>query len=270
VITQEYIDRDGIKVFHDDIDDNHSDYNASGLDNLYKVEEKHFWFISRKEFISQQMKDMIDTKSKMIEIGAGTGNVSRYLKRKGYVNIAVGEMHSNGLKYAKSYGIDKCYQFDLLRAPFENEFDVIALFDVLEHIENDDLALENISKMLREEGKVVLTVPSHMWLWNQDDTIAGHKVRYTKQQLIKKLEENGFEILRARYFFMSIVPLFLVRRFINKDIGYVREEDEYKKDISMNPLLNWVLLYVSKIENKLNDFLPNVFGGSLFVIARKK
>jgi predicted GTPase len=44
--------------------------------------------------------------------------------------------------------------------------------------------------MLKENGNIVLTVPAHMWLWNRDDTIAGHKIRYTKKDLENKLREN--------------------------------------------------------------------------------
>jgi len=270
VILVKYNEIDGIKIFHNNIDQDHDDYNAKGLDILYNAEEKHFWFVARKEFILQEIKPNIDLKSKIIEIGAGTGNVSRYLKQNGYKNISVGEMHLNGLLYAKNYGIKDCYQFDLLDTPFEREFDVVCMFDVLEHIEDDGLALENVYKMLHKQGCVVLTVPSHKWLWNREDAIAGHKRRYTKKYLTRKLQDNGFEIVKAKYFFMFIVPLLYMRTILNKDDGSVIDKSEFKEDIYMNPILNHILLFITRIENKLNDFLPNTFGGSLFIIARKK
>ena len=183
--------------------------------------------------------------------------------------MSVGEMHSNGLQYAQSYGIKDCYQFDLLDSPFENEFDVICMFDVLEHIPNDNEALKNIIKMLKKDGILRLTVPCHMWLWNRDDAIAGHKIRYTKKVLVDKLEYNDFEVLNARYFFMSIVPLLFLRKILNRDDGSEVKEEEYHNDISMNFISN-ILLFISRIENKLNKFLPNWFGGSLFIVASKK
>lgn len=270
MLLEKYKEEDGIRIFHNDIDVDHLDYNSQGLDNLYREEERHFWFIARKEYIFQQMRAVIGYSSKIIEIGAGTGNVSRYLQAKGYSNIAVGEMHSNGLKYAKSsYGIDECYQFDLLRTPFEDEFEGVCIFDVLEHIEDDSLALENIHKMLKNNGQIVLTVPAHKWLWNRDDVIAGHKRRYTKKELVLKLQNAGFSIEITKYFFITIVPFLWLRTLLNKDRKNNVNPEEYASDFSMNPMINKTLLLISRIENKLNKFLPNWFGGSLLIIARK-
>lgn len=270
MIVKEYKEIDNIKIFHENMNESHEDYNSKGLDNLYMQEEKHFWFIARKEFILHTVVKYIKSKDKIIEIGAGTGNIARYLQKNGYKNISVGEIHLNGLKYAQSYGMKDCYQFDLLDSPFENEFDVVCMFDVLEHIPDDNLALQNVYKMLKVDGKIILTVPSHMWLWNRDDRIAGHKIRYIKKELIQRLENNGFEVLTVRYFFIVITPLLFLRRVLNKDDGSKVKEEEYNSDISMNPMLSKILLFISRIENKLNRFLPNWFGGSLFVIARKK
>ena len=69
---------------------------------------------------------------------------------------------------------------------------------------------------------------------------------------------------------MAITPLLFLRRVLNKDDGSKVKEEEYSNDISINPTLSKILLFISNIENKINRFLPNLFGGSLFIIARKK
>ena len=270
MIIRDFFEQDNIKIFDRDIEENHADYNAQGLDSLYTQEEKHFWFVARKELILKSMQKYIAKEEKIIEIGAGTGNISRYLQKNEYQNISVGEMHLNGLKYAQDYGIKECYQFNLLDIPFEDEFDTVCMFDVLEHIKEDDFALQNVNKSLNKRGKAVLTVPSHMWLWNRNDAIVGHKTRYTKKKLINKLKDNGFEILTARYFFISIIPLLFLRTILNRDDKSEVKKTEFSNEISMNSLFSNILLFISRVENKINQFLPNIFGGSLLIIARKK
>ena len=270
MITRDFTEQDNIKIFDRDTKGNHADYNAKGLDCLYAQEEKHFWFIARKEYIFQTIRQFIPMGEKIIEIGAGTGNVSRYLQNNGYKNISVGEMHLSGLKYAKDYGIKECYQFNLLDAPFEDEFDTVFMFDVLEHIEEDGFVLQNVNKILNKRGEIVLTVPSHMWLWNRNDAIAGHKRRYTKKELINKLKVNGFEIIKARYFFISITPLLFLRTILNRDNGSEVKETEFNNYDSMNSVLSNILLFISRVENKISHLLPNIFGGSLLIIAKKK
>ena len=105
MIIRDFLEEGNIKIFDRDIREDHADYNAQWLDNLYAQEEKHFWFIARKEYIFRITKQFISMSEKIIEIGAGTGNVSRYLQSNGYEYILVGEMHLSGLKYAKGYGI---------------------------------------------------------------------------------------------------------------------------------------------------------------------
>jgi 2-polyprenyl-3-methyl-5-hydroxy-6-metoxy-1,4-benzoquinol methylase len=269
MIIRDFVEEDNIKIFDRDIVENYSDYNAKGLDNLYAQEENNFWFIARKEYIFQTIRRFISMSEKIIEIGAGTGNVSRYLQSNGYKNISVGEMHLSGLKYAKDYGIKECYQFNLLDTPFEDEFDTVCMFDVLEHIKEDGFALQNVHKSLNKKGKIVLTVPSHMWLWNRGDAIAGHKRRYTKKELINKLKVNGFEIIKAKYFFISITPLLFLRTILNRDDKSKVKEVEFSNNIYMNSLINSVLLFISRVENKISYLLPNYIGGSLLIIAKK-
>jgi len=270
MITQSYKEIDGVKLFHADIDEKHTDYNAQGLNDLFEAEERHFWFLARKEFIFQHMKNLVPYGAKIIEIGAGTGNVSKFLMKQGYSHVAIGEMHSNGLKYAQSYGIEECYQFDLLNTPFEDEFEAVCMFDVLEHIANDKQALMNASKMLVVGGTLVLTVPAHEWLWSFEDDIANHKRRYTKGDLLSKLNDAGFEVEISRYFFMAIVPLLWLRIFMDKKKREALISNDSLGGFSINPILNWVLYNVSKIENRVNKFIPNCFGGSLLFVARRK
>ncbi|HAI70298.1 MAG TPA: hypothetical protein DCM38_12790 [Gammaproteobacteria bacterium] len=190
------------------------------------------------------------------------------MQKIGY-DVSVGEMHLNGLRYAKSYGIKNCYQFDLFEPPFSEDFDVIALFDVLEHLQEDVLAMQRVQSMLKPNGRVVLTVPAHQWLWNRDDALAAHKRRYTRKQLKIVMEKGGFEILHGHYFFVSILPLLLLRRILNADNEKQINERERHQEININPLINRILLKITMLENRFASWIPNLAGGSIIMVGKK-
>ena len=259
---------DGIKCYCPHVDKNHQDYPASGLDNIYRSESQHFWFLSRREYIVEVFKKYVNTSESVIEIGAGTGNISRGLMAAGY-KPAVGELHLSGLRYARSYGIEECYQFDLYDPPFHDRFDVVGMFDVLEHLDDTIKALNQVKSMLHENGKLILTVPAHMWLWSREDTIAEHKLRYTKSTINSLLKATGFQVIEIRYFFVFILPLLWLRKILHSDDGAEILERELKADIALNPVINKILLLLCRIENRIRHLLPNVFGGSLMIVAQK-
>ena len=251
----------GIPYFHKDIDS--EDYNlddyAIEIDKIANAEKNHFWFKSRRNLILQVFNKFVSKKDKVIEIGAGTGSIARMLSNAKY-DLSIGEIHPNGIEYARKNN-DKnlpIYQFDIMNNPFKNHFDVVGLFDVLEHIEDDTLAINNISKMLNGGGKIVLTVPAHMWLWCEEDEVSNHFRRYELNTLKKLLIDEGFTIKYATNFFISIVPLL-----------YLRTKSKSSDEISINPIVNFILLTVSNIENKILEFLTSKIGGSIIIVAEK-
>jgi len=267
MIIREYKKAGEVFIFDDHISENHPDYYAGGLDGHAECENDHFWFVARKEFLLNRFRKHIDPESRGIDIGAGTGNVTGYLISNGYKNICVGDMHRKGLDYARRYGSKELYQFDILKATFEDEFDFVCLFDLLEHIHDEDAVLQNVARMLRKgNGKVVLTVPAHQWLWSLYDRAATHKRRYSKKELRKKLMQNGFDVLEMKYFFMSIVPLLFLRSVFKPDRG-LNYQGYRAEESAAHPVISNFLLWICRAENRLTDFLPNFFGGSLFVIA---
>lgn len=260
--------RDGVLLFSSGVVKDHEDYNAIGLDVLYAAEENHFWFISRKKRILNTFKRYVKLSESVLEVGAGTGNVSRALQKGGY-NVSVGEMHLNGLRYAKSYGIKNCYQFDLFDPPFLEHFGAIGMFDVLEHLEDDVFAMQCLYAMLKPNGHVVLTVPAHQWLWSRDDVIAAHKRRYSLKQLKAVMKKAGFQVIHARYFLVSILPLLLLRRIIKASGRQSITDKDSCQEITIHPVINRILKRVTMLENKFASWVPNFAGGSIILVAKK-
>ena len=259
---------DGIACFKLDVVEDHADYDASILDDFYTVEKNNFWFIGRREKIISAFINYLVKPAYILEIGAGTGYVAKGLQNEGY-RVAVADIHLSGLRYAREKGISECFQFDLFEPPFQEKFDAIGMFDVLEHLEDDAGALCQVSKMLKPGGRLIITVPAHQWLWNHDDVIASHKRRYSREMLVQKVEQVGYQVLESRFFFIVILPLLYIRHLVNKDSAGKDSMRKRITGIDINPMVNWLLLRLTRLENSLSKWLPNVVGGSLLIVAVK-
>mgnify|MGYP001355161121 CR=1 FL=1 len=202
-----------------------------------------------------------------MDVGCGTGFVlSRIEAAFPRASLHGSEMLSTGLKHAVSRlpGVE-FMQMDARHIPFIDEFEAIGSFDVIEHIENDNVALKNCFQALKKEGYLFLTVPQHMWLWSKVDEDACHVRRYSLSELRYKLEQSGFEILMSSSFVSFLVPLMF---FSRKNI--FQRNSISKNEFNIYPWLNSLFELIMTIEIfliKAGLRLP--IGGSIILVAKK-
>lgn len=113
----------------------------------------------------------------------------------------------------------------------------------------------------------MLSVPAFECLWNEHDIDVGHKRRYTKASLSHLLESNGFRVVEMKYFFISIMPLLLLRAYLKPAKPNHIPKGENIEPI--NPITNALLKCICSVENMLIPYMPNIFGGSLLCVAQK-
>jgi len=265
---------DGIPSFVDqnfEIDS----FDPSAFEFLFEMEQKHFWHIGRREIIFDVLKRNIPNlaKARMLEIGCGNGNVLAYLKQNG-INIEGGDIFLQALRFCqRRVGSEGLYQIDILALPFHNDFDIIGIFDVLEHIDNDEKALVEINQALKPRGSLILTVPAHKFLWSYFDVHSCHRRRYNKGELATKLEESGFIIKKISFYMFFLFPLLAVIRLIsNMFHGKKDGKQNIKPSLEARtiPIVNEVFLGLLKLEKQLAKYLNLPFGASLLVLAEKK
>jgi SAM-dependent methyltransferase len=259
---------DGFLLFDRDVAPDHEDYRSDGLDALYAYEQKHFWFRHRRKLIIDAFRRHVDPGEEVMEVGAGTGFTARALQAAGYRHLSVGEIHRNGLAYARNYGVSGLYQFDLRASPFVDHFDAVALFDVIEHIAQDDAVAANIHRMLRAGGRVLVTVPAHQWLWSRIDELSGHHRRYDRRSLTALFERNGFEMLECRYFFTALVPAFWARSLMARRT--TRETIAADCGMEVSPVSNTLLGLAGSVGDVVLAPLRALTGGSLLAVAKKR
>ncbi len=207
----------------------------------------------------------------MLEIGCGNGNILSYLKKRTQLQLTGGDLFMEGLRTCRGQVDIPLYQVDATLLPFRDYFDIIGMFDVLEHIEDDERVLEECRKALKEQGRLVLTVPACPALWGPFDEFSHHQRRYTRRDLREKLEQAGFAIERAPHFMFFLFPLLYAARFLKRRLGRSggADPDQIPYDLRTVPVINGLSLRLLRLEKLLLRYVDLPFGTSMLVVARK-
>lgn len=145
-------------------------------------------------------------------------------------------------------------------------FDVIGAFDVLEHIDEDEKVLANLTHAIVPGGVLLITVPQHRWLWSAMDEYACHVRRYTRDELVSKVGRAGMEVEYVSSFVSLLLPLMWLSRLRVKQ-ATVDPMSEFK----IPSWLNAGLEAVMRVEGHLlRAGVRFPFGGSLLLVARKR
>lgn len=163
-------------------------------------------------------------------------------------------------------------RFDLLKCPLPNNcIDVLVMLNVLEHIEDDQLALKKAYHLLKPDGIVVIEVPAGQYLYDQYDRELKHFRRYSSKELCKKLENAGFIITRKTYLGFLAFPLFALVKLKNKLIDRKHlDSRKYVIKSASNTSKSFLLKLLFFIEFKFLSKIETPFGIRVVVVARRK
>jgi len=215
---------------------------------LAGVEERSFWFRARNRLIVSTFLRRFPSAESFLEIGCGSGVVLAALHEAfPALRLTGSELYEEGLDIARRRLPDvELVILDARELPFVDAFDVVGAFDVLEHIDEDELVLEQMLRAARPGGGVFVLVPQHQWLWSEHDEIVEHRRRYTRRELVGKAERAGIEILEVTSFVSSLLPAMAVSRAIDR----VRKKTDPIANLEPGPL-NGVLEKVLAPARKL-------------------
>jgi SAM-dependent methyltransferase len=153
--------------------------------------------------------------------------------------------------------------------PFVDEaFDVVAAFDVVEHCEDDTLAVSELARVLAPGGRMLLSVPAYQWAWSDHDVQAGHHRRYTRPALERLVEGAGLSVARSTYAFAGVFPLFVAERARRRLQGRGGQQSESRLP-EVSPRADKVLMGLSRLDHRLLRKRNLPFGSSIFVAAVK-
>ncbi len=245
--------------------DNFMDYKD--FIQLQNQQNLHFWYKARKNLIFNllnfEFKNCEQNKL-ILNIGCGTGTELEILKKFGQVIGLDNNLDAIKLIQKQNY---KIITADIEKYNLQNNYyDAICCFDVLEHLRNDQTTLKNIFKSLKKDGFFFFTIPAYQCLFGPHDIYMSHYRRYSKKNILQKLEKAGFQIIKLNYWNSILFPIIFIIRIIKK---YIKKETESETKI-LNKNLNELLFRILNFENKFIYWnVPILFGLTVYGIAKK-
>ena len=259
----------GFLSFAPELSRRNDGFEASHFQQLQALESRHFWFRSRNRLLQHAFKRCFPGANSFLEIGCGTGFVlSGFRQRFPDLRLAGSEIFANGLRFAERRvpGV-MLFQMDARQLPFDFEYDVVGAFDVLEHIEEDERVIAEMFRAARPGGGLMVTVPQHRFLWSSVDEYACHKRRYTRRELVDKVQRAGFKVVQVTSFVSLLLPLLLLSRRKRDRPGVPFDPCV---EFNIGQLTNGILETVLGMERALiARGVSFPAGGSLLLVARK-
>ena len=197
----------------------------------------------------------------ILEIGAGTGNISVHFSGK--KDLYLSESDSGLVKYLKNKFKNekrvKVLKLDILKVnqSFKEQFASVIGVNVLEHIKDDNKAINNINFLLKNRGRLLLLIPAKKMAYTNLDRQLGHFRRYEKKELKEKLEKNGFFVEKLFYF--NTVGL----------VSWIIRDKFYRNSVSLSQWQIFIFDILVPLLRKVESFVKPPIGISIIVVARK-
>lgn len=245
---------------------------ATVYEQFAKLEENHFWFQGRRNIFFDLLDRAVGDRRDLdiLEIGCGAGGMLGPLSRYGEVTGM--DIAHDYMQYCQSRGYRRVVTGSGYELPFADaSFDLVALFDVIEHIPDDRRVLAEARRVLRPGGHVFLSVPAYGFLYSQNDRVAHHLRRYTAKGLRAVIDSAGLRAQKLSYFntflFPLILPAIMVlkakERFVGLPDGQTNLSHQFAGPV------NSAFGAIMRSEKFLLRHIEFPFGHSLLAMASK-
>ncbi|NJD90146.1 MAG: methyltransferase domain-containing protein [Geobacter sp.] len=241
---------------------------------MFEVEDFHWWYVALHELILahvRRTRQDRDEPLKILDAGCGTGRLMELMQD--YGKVSGFDLSMEALDCCHERGLKGVFRADLnsvsLRA---GEYDVITSVDTLYHqwVVSESRVLESFFTALKPGGLLILNLVAHEFLRSSHDVAVLTRKRYTRQEVLELLKQCGFMIESATYRLGFLFFPIAVARVIRKAVYAAKLPESVPSDLTApNPLLNRLLLWFARQENRwlLSGQMP--IGTSIFLVARK-
>lgn len=234
------------------------------------LQSKHWWFVVRQKIVEDLLHKFLalnDNPPKVLDFGCSSGGLVQYLQKLNY-NAFGCDVSEEAIKTGRQKNIANLTSLKENHLNFRSEFfDGVLALDVLEHLEDESWAINEIQRVLAPGGVAVIMVPAFRFLWGIQDEVAHHFRRYTMAQLLERVSQaKRLTVLRKTYFnsllFFPIVAVRLLTRWLK----IRNRESDFEIN---NKLTNSVFSWIFKLERRLLNNVDLPFGVSILLVLRK-
>ena len=237
----------------------------------YEIEarerENHWWFVVRQKFFAREIRKLgLARNANILDLGTSTGTNLQMLKDLGFTNVTGLDLSPEAIRFCAQKGLGPVIEGSIESLPFtDNAFDLVLATDVIEHVDHDLKAVSEINRVLRPNGRVILTVPAFPSLWGLQDEVSHHKRRYRMKPLKEIVRQSGLREEKNFYFnYLLFLPIFVTRQILSRKKHQIKNENEIN-----SPMINSVLKWVFSLDVLTAPFLKPVVGVSAYLLARK-
>ncbi|HZJ05924.1 MAG TPA: class I SAM-dependent methyltransferase [Nocardioidaceae bacterium] len=221
----------------------------------------YWWYRARTDLLKVALESFMGDPVRTLDVGSADGPSVGWMRGSSRrVNL---DLNPGGL----TPGEGVCGS--AMALPFADEvFDVVAAFDVVEHCEQESVAMDELARVLAPGGRMLLSVPAYQWAWTDHDIRAGHFRRYTRRRLVTLVEGAGLSVERATYAFSAVFPFFVAERVLRR----LKRRAGRPPDPALAPVtprVDWLLMALSRLDHRILRDRDLPFGSSVFLAALK-
>jgi SAM-dependent methyltransferase len=233
-------------------------------DRMAEHDSTHWWYTARRDILHDYIarEAGLGNDARILEIGCGTGHNLAMLGQFGSVDAIEIDPAARDIASKRLGKPVGDAPLPALTGIERGAYDMIAVLDVVEHIEDDVAALKAMKDCLKPGGKILIAVPAHRWMWSAHDVVNHHHRRYSKATLKAAIDAAGLVPRKLGYFNSLLFPLAAAARVAGRMTG----RDDSDDSPPAKPL-NKLFEAIFRVERHLVGRVPMTPGVSILTLA---